>query len=66
MKGMIKKIFGTLVALASVAVLVCTVLHRDRYASLLFSAEEPAVSAEPADTVEPAAPAAPAVSEPQA
>jgi len=64
---MIKKIFGTLVALASVAVLVCTVLHRDRYASLLFSAEEePAVSAEPADSVGTAAPAVPAASDPQA
>lgn len=53
---MIRKLLGILVALASLTVLVFTVLDRDRYSSMVFpAAGEPA----PPAREEPAAEAAP-------
>lgn len=40
---MIRKTIGIVCAAAIVALLVCTVLHRDRYRSMLFDGAERAV-----------------------
>jgi len=61
---MIKQLIGTLALLASLAVFVCTALHRDRYSSLLFDRERAEVG-EQTPAGEPVEPAeTPAVEEP--
>lgn len=51
---MIKKTIGIVCAAAIVALLVFTVLHRDRYRSMLFDAAERAVPAREAAAPRPA------------
>ncbi len=52
---MIKKIFGLLAAAAILALLVVTVLHRDRYRSWCFAPAAETVPAAPAEVAPPAA-----------
>lgn len=67
---MIKRIIGTLILLASLAVMALVVLHRNEFSSMLFdeqpaaaetprtaSPEEPEASPEMPDSTAPAAPA---------